>query len=111
MSLSNWMIPELTLSSELQLETHKREVRAHAKVNPLEVAELACVLMTQLRLQESICRKATHRIAELEMEDLLSSPTQEPNHVYILPGKVNPLMRIVLALAGHRSCLASVRRI
>lgn len=109
-TLSNWMIPELPLSGELQLESHKREVRACAETNPREVAELACVLMTQLRLQESITRKATHRIAELELRELLGSATEEPSEVYILPGKVGILMRIALAVGGHRKLLACVRR-
>lgn len=108
MTLSDWMIPELSLSSQVQLESNKRSVRNHVEANPVEVAELACTLMTQITLQESIMRKATRRIAELELQELLNTPTEELQEVYILPGKVSLFMRILLRIAGHRRCLASV---
>lgn len=105
MALASWMIPELSLSSELQLESHKRIVRTEVTGNPTEVAELACSLMTQLSLQESILRKATHRIAELELQELLNAP-QPPQvqEAYVVAGRISWLMRIALAVEGRRKC-------
>lgn len=105
MSLAEWMVPDLSLASELQLEAHKRTVRNTAPSNPKEVADLACTLMTQLTLQESILRKATHRIAELELQELLNQPQPpETQTVYVVAGRIGWLMRIALALGGHRMC-------
>lgn len=107
MTLASWMIPELSLSSQLQLESNKRTVRNLVASNPNEVAELTCTLMTQLSLQESILRKATHRIAELELEELLSAPkVSETQQVYLIPERTGWFMRIALALGGHRKCHA-----
>lgn len=109
MTLANWMIPDLSLTSELQLEAHKRVVRNNATERPEEVADLACTLMTHLTLQESILRKATHRIAELELQELLNTPQPpEVQHAYLVAGRIGWLMRIALALGGHRKCRAVV---
>ena len=72
MSWGDWMVPELSIAAAVQLEHGKRVLREHARSHPNRVAELACSTLEQTFLQQSIMRKATARIAELEMIMLLT---------------------------------------
>ena len=71
MSLSEWMIPEISDSAAFHLEQRKRVLKSEVKTAPDAVADLACSLLHHLTVMESIMRKATKRIAELELEALL----------------------------------------
>lgn len=74
MALCEWMVPELTESAAVQLEHNKRVLRAHAHSEPERISQLACSVMEQAALQQSIIRKATAHIAELELVMLLAPP-------------------------------------
>lgn len=74
MTFSDWMVPELSISAAVELENSKRIIRTHAQQQPEKVVDLACSAMEQAFLYQSIMRKATQRIAELEMTMLLSPP-------------------------------------
>lgn len=65
------MVPELSESAALHLEHRKRVLRNEVKTTPDAVAELACSLLHHMTMMESIMRKATKRIAELELQALL----------------------------------------
>lgn len=75
MSLSEWMIPDLSDSAAFSLEQRKRVLRNEVKTAPDAVAELACSLLQHVTMMECIMRKATARIAELELVLLLGHPT------------------------------------
>jgi hypothetical protein len=68
------MVPELSDSAALHLEHRKRVLRNEVKTAPDAVAELACSMLHHMTMMESIMRKATKRIAELELEALLGPP-------------------------------------
>jgi len=69
------MIPKLSESAAFHLEHRKRVLRSEVKTAPDAVAELACSLLHHLTMMESIMRKATKRIAELELQALLGHPS------------------------------------
>ncbi len=71
MSLSEWMVPELSDSAALHLEHRKRVLRSEVKHSPESVADVACSLLQYTTMMEAIMRKATARIAELELILLL----------------------------------------
>lgn len=50
MSFGDWMVPELSVNAELQLEYSKRLIRANVRQKPEEIAELTCSLTQQLML-------------------------------------------------------------
>lgn len=66
MALAEWFIPELTDSAAFEVEKGKRILRDNVSEDPVRVAELACSLLEQAALQNSILRKAVHHVAELE---------------------------------------------
>jgi len=70
------MVPEISDSAALHLEHRKRVLRSEVKTAPDAVAELACSMLHHVTMMESIMRKATHRIAELELSILLSVPSE-----------------------------------
>lgn len=78
MSWGEWMVPELSIAAAVQLEHGKRVLRENATAHPQQVANLACSTLEQTFLQQSIMRKATARIAELEMIMLLSPDDPKP---------------------------------
>jgi hypothetical protein len=86
MTFSEWMVPELSVSASLELENSKRVLKKHADDHPEKVADLACAVMQQNYLQQSILRKATKRIAELEMTTLLSE-RQIPEDMLFVAGQ------------------------
>ena len=69
------MVPELSDSAALHLEHRKRVLRNEVKTAPDAVAEVACSLLQHTTMMESIMRKATKRIAELELQALLGLPS------------------------------------
>ena len=71
MSLSEWMVPEISDSAALHLEHRKRVLRSEVKHSPESVADVACSLLQYTTMMEAIMRKATARIAELELKILL----------------------------------------
>ena len=99
MTFSDWMVPELRVSAAVELENSKRIIRSHAAHNPDKIIELACSAMEQTFMYQSITRKATKRIAELELTMLLSPPatppdqSEQPCGLQALP----PLVQRVLA--------------
>lgn len=69
------MVPELSDSAALHLEHRKRVLRNEVRTAPDAVAEIACSLLQHTTMMESIMRKATKRIAELELQALLGHPS------------------------------------
>lgn len=110
MSFGEWMVPELSVNAELQLEYSKRLIRANTREKPEEIAELACSLTQQLMLYQSIVRKATHRIAELEIATVLFEPPTAgsqapdvPTAAYCwAPVRIPWPLRLVLRLYGYQ---------
>lgn len=72
MGWGSWMVPELTVEADLQLRGREIEIAHAVSKNPEAVADLASSLLRQTVMYESIIRKATHRIAELEMREVLA---------------------------------------
>ena len=114
MSFGDWMVPELSVNAELQLEYSKRLIRANVRQKPEEIAELTCSLTQQLMLYQSIVRKATHRIAELELTTVLfdsqvaDPPAPDvPTAPYCCaPAGVPWPLRWVLRLYGYQVAVA-----
>mgnify|MGYP006266437471 CR=1 FL=1 len=71
-SWGQWMVPELSLSAEAQLEAAKRDLMREVKHRPDEVAALAGSLLQQNALLRSILSNATAQIAEHELKAALS---------------------------------------
>jgi hypothetical protein len=72
------MVPELTAETEFRLKAHEMEIRKALDSTPVAVADLTVALAWQSAVQESIIRKATHRIAELEAREAIG---QKPSEV------------------------------
>lgn len=100
MSLADWMIPELSVGAALELENSKRVLRKHAESSPDQVAAIACSVMEQWALQQSILRNATRHIAELEMTQFLAETSLPPGHYYVSPTPVSWLPRLLLRWCG-----------
>ena len=79
MSWGEWMVPELSIAAAVQLEHGKRVLRENATKHPDQVANIACSTLEQTFLQQSIMRKATAHIAELELVMLLSEDRAKPD--------------------------------
>ena len=100
MTLSDWMVPSLSVSAELELENSKRVLRNHAQSHPERVADLACSVMQHSYMQQSILRNATKRIAELEMT-ILFSESQSPEGTVFVTSEPKSLWELwVLRLLG-----------
>jgi hypothetical protein len=64
------MVPELTPEAEFQLQARARlEVREALSTRPQAVEDLTISLAVQAAMMESVIRKATKRIAELEARE------------------------------------------
>ncbi len=74
MALAEWLVPELSLAASLEMEKGKRALRNHALEEPERIAELACSMLEQHFMQQSIIRKAIGYVSELEMTILLAEP-------------------------------------
>jgi hypothetical protein len=72
MAWGEWMIPELSISASVDLEHKKRLLLAEVKKRPDEVAQAAAAILQHNAMLQSILRKATTHIAELELKSLLS---------------------------------------
>jgi hypothetical protein len=73
MAFSQWMVPQLSLSAEAQLQHSLQVLREHGATNIKDTVELACSLAQQNAIQQAIIRQATAHIAELELVQLLRS--------------------------------------
>ena len=74
MAWGEWMVPELSLAAEAQLASAKHTLLQEVHQHPEQVAELAWASMQQAAMLQSIMRKATARIAELELAEVLRHP-------------------------------------
>lgn len=90
MPLANWMIPELTLSAEAQLEHQKRVLAAHGATNIESTIQLAISLLEQDARHRSIICKATAHIAELELFILLHANERRPSLLRRLKNLISP---------------------
>jgi len=79
MVLADWMIPTLSLSAEADLVHQKRTVETYGSADVERTVRLTCSLLEQHALQESIIRKATGYIAELELYILLNCDAPRPS--------------------------------
>jgi len=80
MGWGQWMVPELTAAQDLRLRAQELEITNTASQNPEAVGHLCAQLLRQSVMYEVILRKATHRIAELEMREALQE-RQPPKRV------------------------------
>jgi len=70
MSWNQWMVPDLSPETEFHLQARARmEVREALNSRPQAVEDLTISLAVQNAMMESIIRKATRRIAELEARE------------------------------------------
>ena len=70
MGWSQWMVPELSPEAEFQLQARARlEVREALSTRPQAVEDLTISLAVQNAMMDSVIRKATRRIAELEARE------------------------------------------
>lgn len=67
MPLADWMIPDMSLSAQAQLQNDIKVLRAHGAQNINDTVELTCSLMQQNALHRTLLRQAVGRVAELEM--------------------------------------------
>jgi hypothetical protein len=72
MALSEWLIPKPSLSAEAQLRHSVDTLRKHGPSEARATTELACSLMHQLMLKDTLLRQAIHHISALELGELLA---------------------------------------
>jgi len=91
MALSEWLIPKPSLSAQAQLRHSVDTLRKHGPSEAHATTELACSLMHQLMLKDTLLRQAIHHISALELGDLLAQhPKRNRALAWILrrlPGK------------------------
>lgn len=90
MALAEWLIPKPSLSAQAQLRHNLDTLRKHGSSDPHATTELACSLMHQLMLKDTLLRQAIHHVAALEMEDFLS---KSPNRLGPWRRLLNRLVR------------------
>ena len=88
MALSEWLIPKPSLSAQAQLRHSVDTLRKHGPAEAHATTELACSLMHQLMLKDTLLRQAIHHISTLELGELLA---QRPN-------RFGPLHRLLRRL-------------
>lgn len=76
MTLADWMVPQLSLSAELQVRHSIDTLQAKGADNIEETVKLACSLVQQNAVQQAIIRQATGYIAQLELQILLGHPAE-----------------------------------
>lgn len=76
MTLADWMVPQLSLSAELQVRHSIDTLQAQGANNIEETVKLACSLVQQNAVQQAIIRQATGYIAQLELQILLGHPAE-----------------------------------
>jgi hypothetical protein len=72
MALSEWLIPKPSLSAQAQLRHSVDTLRKHGPTEAHATTELACSLMHQLMLKDTLLRQAIHHISALELGELLA---------------------------------------
>lgn len=77
MTWGNWMIVELTLEEELQIETQSRSAFQHHDAN--DVRKLCSSLIRQYAYQNKLLQQAVGHIAKIEMEQFLSGAQHKPH--------------------------------
>lgn len=78
MAWNQWMVPELTPETEFRLKAAALEITEAMRHTPQVVGALAVQLAHQAALQESIIRKATARICELEAQAAAAGRSDRP---------------------------------
>jgi len=76
MTLADWMVPQLSLSAELQVRHSIDTLQAKGADNIEDTVKLACSLVQQNAVQQAIIRQATGYIAQLELQILLGHPAE-----------------------------------
>lgn len=76
MALADWMVPQLSLSAELQVRHSVDTLQTKGAENIEETVKLACSLVQQNAIQQAIIRQATGYIAQLELQILLGHPAE-----------------------------------
>jgi hypothetical protein len=71
-TLSEWLIPKPSLSAQAQLRHSVDTLRKHGPAEAHATTELACSLMHQLMLKDTLLRQAIHHISALELGELLT---------------------------------------
>jgi hypothetical protein len=74
MGWSEWMVPEFRDEQEFALQVLQLELRDTIVHNPEEVIALCVSLSRLTSMQDSIIRKATRRITELELGQAIAEP-------------------------------------
>lgn len=77
MAWADWMVVDLTLEEQLQLEREARAILSHDDRE--EVAQLCSQLIKQTHYQQVLLNQAVGRITELETESFLS----EASHIEV----------------------------
>jgi hypothetical protein len=73
MGWADWMVVDLTLEEQLQLEREARSVLSHD--DHTEIAALCAQLVKQTHYQQILLNQAVGRITELEAESFLHEST------------------------------------
>jgi len=76
MGWADWMVPEFSAEEDFRLRALELELRQAIHHRPSEVTALCLGLAKQNAMQASIIRRATDRIAELEL--ILAIATTKP---------------------------------
>lgn len=105
MSWGDWMVPEVTPTAAFNLERNKRVLRSSAADHPEEILAFAIAFLEQNVMLQSIITKATKRIAELEVTQLLGDPpAPSPTTVRLRSDRdqIPVLLRVLLWIYGYR---------
>lgn len=78
MGWSEWMVPEFRDEQEFALQVLQLELRDTIVRNPEDVIALCVSLSRLTSMQDSIIRKATRRITELELGQAIAEPLATP---------------------------------
>jgi hypothetical protein len=78
MGWGEWMVPEFRDEQEFALQVLQLELREQIQKNPEEMIALCLSLSRLNSMQDSIIRKATGRIAELEAGQAIADPSATP---------------------------------
>jgi hypothetical protein len=79
MSWGEWMVVTPSLQQQLELEKTVRDVTGHHDIE--RVRSLCASLMRQNYYYQQLIKQATGHIAQLEMQEFLSSAGQRPRLV------------------------------
>lgn len=78
MGWGEWMVPEFRDEQEFALQVLQLQLRDTIVRNPEDVIALCVSLSRLTSMQDSIIRKATGRIAELEASQAIVEPLETP---------------------------------